>query len=66
MNLNNISMYVALTSTSQNLNAASKIDMVIPTTQEPDVFTSPMVPGFGKDYVIEVAPDFDEPFEFGN
>lgn len=67
MNLlaNNSVVYGPLTSTSQNCNAASKIDLVYLPTQSPDIFTQPMIPGAGKEYVVEVAPDFDDTLDLG-
>jgi hypothetical protein len=62
---NNSGQYGPLTSTSQNCNAASKVDIVLLSTQIPDLFTQPMVPGAGKEYVVQVAPDFDDTFDFG-
>jgi hypothetical protein len=56
----------SVTSLSQNLNTASKIDMVFPTTQQPDVLTAPRTPGSGKEYIVHVAPDFDATYEFGS
>lgn len=55
---------VSLTSLSQNLNAASKIDIVWLTTQVLDSSALPRIPGAGKDYVLQVAPDFDAPLDF--
>ena len=63
---NNSAVYGPLTSTSQNSNAASKIDIVFLPTQLPDLFTQPMVPGAGKEYIVQVSPDFDETIEFGH
>jgi hypothetical protein len=62
---NNSAVYGPLTSTSQNCNPASKIDMVFLSTQNPDLFTQPMVPGAGKEYIVQVAPDFDDTLDFG-
>ena len=60
-------MYVALTSTSQNLNAASKTDMVVLSTQAPVLPPSPVrVEGLGKDYILHVAPDFDDSLELSH
>jgi hypothetical protein len=53
---------VSLTSTTQITNSASKVDLVIPTTQDAPIM--PRIPGGGADYVIDVDPSFDEPFEF--
>jgi hypothetical protein len=63
---NNSGIYGPLTSTSQNCNAASKIDIVSLQTQIPDLFTQPMVPGAGKQYIVQVAPDFDETLDLGH
>lgn len=63
--IDNSGLFVSLTSLSQNWNAASKIDMVIPTTQIPDFLTLPRMPGTAKDYIVYVAPDFDAPLELG-
>jgi hypothetical protein len=63
---NNSGSYGPLTSTSQNCNAASKIDLVPMSTQGPDVFTQPMVPGAGKGYIVHVASDFDDTLDFGH
>ena len=52
-----------LVSLSQNLNVASKIDMVPIETQSPSLL--PRIPGAGKDLILEVAPDFDAPLELG-
>lgn len=57
-------LFVSLTSTSQNLNAASKTDMVLPSTQVYVVPPSPRIPGLGKDFILHVAPDFDDSLEF--
>ena len=57
-------LFVSLTSTSQNLNAASKSDMVLPSKQFYVVSPSPRMPGLGEDLVLYVAPDFDETLEF--
>lgn len=54
---------VSLTSTTQITNSASKVDLVVPTTQ--DVPVMPRIPGAGADYVIAVDPNFDDSFEFG-
>lgn len=63
MNLNDGDI-VALTSTSQNLNAASEVDMVFISTQSQVLPLSPMrIPGLGKEYILHVAPDFDESLE---
>jgi hypothetical protein len=62
---NNSVLYGPLTSTSQNCNAASKIDLVPLSTQSPDLFTQPMSPGAGSGYIVQVAPDFDDTLEFG-
>jgi hypothetical protein len=62
---NNSVVYGPLISTSQNCNTASKIDLVPLPTQSPDLFTHPMVPGAGKEFVVEVAPDFDDTLDFG-
>ena len=64
MSVNYEETFGSLTSLSQNLNTASKIDMVIPTTQTPDLLTAPRIPGSGKDYIVQVAHDFDATFEF--
>lgn len=53
-------LLVSLTSTSQNLNAASKIDMVLSTTQVQSLPPAPRIPGLGEEYVAYVAPDFDD------
>jgi hypothetical protein len=63
---NNSVFYGPLTSTSQNCNTASKIDLVPMATQYPDLFTQPMVPGAGKEYIVQVAPDFDDSLDFGS
>jgi hypothetical protein len=55
----------SLTSMSQNLNCASKIDIAPLSTQGPDLQVSPRTPGAGKDYILEVAPDFDAPMDLG-
>lgn len=57
-------LFVSLTSTSQNLNAASKTDMVLPSTQVQVL--PPRIPGFGKDFILHVAPDFDDSLEFSH
>ncbi len=56
---------VSFTSMSQNLNGTSKIDMAEVSTQGPDLSLSYRTPGAGKELVLEVAPDFDAPMEFG-
>lgn len=56
---------VSFTSMSQNLNGASKIDIAQVSTQGPDLPLSYRTPGAGKGLVLEVAPDFDAPLEFG-
>ena len=66
VNIDNTGLFVSLTSLSQNWNAASKVDMVFPTTQSPDMLTLPRIPGSGKEYIVHVASDFDAPFEFGS
>jgi hypothetical protein len=50
-------------SMSQVLNAASTIDLLLPSTQPPP-HPLPRIAGLGKGYVLHVAPDFDAPFEF--
>ncbi|MGC9199547.1 MAG: hypothetical protein ACP5E5_11525 [Acidobacteriaceae bacterium] len=55
--------FVSLTSTSQILNPASKIDLVRISGQEPAFF--PRVPGTGREYVLRVAPDFNDSLEMG-
>jgi len=59
--------FVSLTSTSQNMNAASKTDMIVLSTQAQALPPSPAVriPGMGKAYILHVAPDFDAPVDFG-
>jgi hypothetical protein len=60
----NEGVFAALTSTSQNLNAASKTDMVLLSTQAQALPLLPMrIPGLGKEYILHVAPDFDESVE---
>lgn len=66
VNVNLARMFWSQTSLSQTRNAASKVDIAFPTSQSLDIFTLPLVPGLGKEYVIEVSPDFDNTFEFGN
>lgn len=56
-------MFVSVTSTSQILNASSKIDLVQPSSQNAPVL--PRVPGTGKEYVLQIAPDFDDALEIG-
>jgi hypothetical protein len=63
MNVNDEGLFfVSLTSLSQNLNMASKIDLVIPTTQS--LPPLPRTAVGAKDYILHVAPDFDATFEF--
>jgi hypothetical protein len=51
-------------SLSQILNAASKIDIVLSDTQSvAQQFTR--MPGSGKEYILDVAPDFDAPLQIG-
>ncbi len=64
INLNNEGPFISLTSLSQNFNTASKIDIVLPTSQTQDL-QLPRIPGLGKEYIVHVAPDFDAPVEFG-
>jgi hypothetical protein len=66
INLNNQGLFVSLASLSQNANTASKIDMVIPTTQYQALPPALRIPGAGKDYVLQVAPDFDDSLEFSH
>lgn len=61
MNISNESPCVSL---NQNLTTASKIDILLVTTQNP-VLQLPRIPGSGKEYIVEVAADFDAPFELG-
>jgi hypothetical protein len=63
-NIIGISNEVPCVSLSQNLNTASKIDIVVLTTQPPGLIL-PRIPGSGKEYIVEVAPDFDAPLELG-
>lgn len=65
ININSGGLFWSLTSVSQNVNTASKIDLVVPSSQNPDPFTLPRVPGTGKDFIVNVAPDFDAPIDFG-
>ncbi len=65
MNINSAGLFWSLTSVSQNVNAASKIDLVLPSTQNPDPFTLPRIAGTGKEFIVHVSPDFDAPFDFG-
>ena len=58
---NNTWSSVALTSLTQEFNAASKIDMVVLSTQE--FRPQPRVPGSGRREILEVAPDFDAPLD---
>lgn len=63
-NLNmNLTGYGSITSTSQILNATSKIDLAPVSGQ----WVNPIVrvPGTGQDQVIAVAPDFDDTMDFG-
>jgi hypothetical protein len=60
----NHGLCVSLTSTSQNLNPASKTDLVLVSTQDPYVSSAPRIPGFGEEYVEYVAADFDAPIEW--
>jgi hypothetical protein len=53
----------SLTSTTQNANSTSKIDIVVPSTQAPPTLSR--IPGAGADYIVAVDPDFDAPIEFG-
>ena len=53
-----------LMSLTQNWNGASKIDIVPITTQEPSLQYPTRIPGSGKEHLIQIAPDFDAPFEF--
>ena len=56
-------LFVSLTSTSQNLNVASKTDLVRVTTQDQVLTPLPRIPGLGEQYVVYVAPDFDASLE---
>ena len=62
MNMNGI-MLGPITSMSQVLNGASKIDLVELSSQGP--FVLPRIPGAGRDHIVYVAPDFDDALEFG-
>jgi hypothetical protein len=55
--------FASLTSTSQILNPASKVDLVHISSQNPALL--PRVPGTGKEYVIQIAPDFNDSLEMG-
>ncbi|MGH9359370.1 MAG: hypothetical protein ACRD1O_09400 [Terriglobia bacterium] len=59
----NEGMFVSLTSTSQNLNAASKSDIVIVSTQYQVLPPLPRIPGLGVGHILHVAPDFDAPLD---
>lgn len=59
----NGNVFVSLTSTSQILNPASKVDLVYISAQNPALL--PRVPGTGKEYVVQVAPDFNDTLEMG-
>jgi len=58
-------MGVSLTSLSQNLNTASKIDIVLPTSQNQDSTNLPRMPGAGKEQILHVSPDFDAALDLG-
>jgi hypothetical protein len=66
--MQNVSIYTmsdsetAEISMSQILNTASTIDVLLSPTQPPPQ-PSFRIAGFGKGYVLHVAPDFDAPFE---
>jgi hypothetical protein len=60
----NEGQFASLTSTSQNPNAASKIDMVSLYTQTNPL--PPRVPGLGAEYILHVAPDFDASLDLAN
>lgn len=63
VNANNAWTFQDSMSLSQNLNMASKIDIVPILTQ---AYNAPVrVAGFGKGYIVDVAPDFDATLEFG-
>jgi hypothetical protein len=59
----NTEAFASMTSTSQILSAASKIDLVHISGQNPALL--PRVPGTGKQYVVQIAPDFDDTLEMG-
>jgi len=61
MNMNG-NMFASITSMSQILNAASKVDLVEMSSQLPPVL--PRIPGAGKDHIVYVAPNFDDTMEF--
>jgi hypothetical protein len=63
-NIMNVSQDSPCVSLSQNLTPASKVDLVVLTTQDP-VLLLPRIPGSGKEYIVEVAPDFDAPLDLG-
>lgn len=52
-----------LTSLGQTPNAGSKIDIVAISTQFVDARLFPRIPGAGKDQIVHVAADFDEPLD---
>jgi hypothetical protein len=62
MNMNG-NQGTSITSMSQILNVASKVDMVELTSQDPALL--PRIPGVGKNYVLQIAPDFDDALEIG-
>ena len=66
MNISNAGLVVSLTSLSQILNTASNIDIVLPTTQYQGLPEAPRIPGFGKEHILYIAPDFNAPVEFGD
>jgi hypothetical protein len=59
----NGNMFNSITSTSQILGSTSKVDMVQIYGQNPALL--PRVPGTGKEYVLQIAPDFDDTIEMG-
>ncbi len=64
LNMNmNLSEYGPITSTSQIVNVASKIDLVPVLGQS--LYMFPRISGAGKDLIQYVAHDFDDTMEFG-
>jgi len=56
-------LFAPIISANQNLNAASKVDLIAPATQDNSVppAQNAFAPTGG--YTITVAPDFDDPIE---
>jgi hypothetical protein len=63
LNINTLWQYGSI-SLTQNLNVASKTDMVLLSTQSPPP-ELPRIPGSGREHIVQIAPDFDAPLDFG-